>query len=124
MIAILIINFLGIRFFGEFEFWLSLIKVITLVGLIIMSICLTSGANPQREVIWFKYWAPPSGPFAGYKADGSVGAFLGWWAVMVNALFAYMGTELIGVTVGECANPRKNIPSAIKKTFWRWVHHL
>ena len=30
-----------------------------------------------------------------------------------------MGTELIGVTVGECANPRRNIPSAIRKTFWR-----
>jgi amino acid transporter len=30
-----------------------------------------------------------------------------------------MGTELIGVTVGECANPRRAIPSAIKKTFWR-----
>lgn len=24
-----------------------------------------------------------------------------------------------GVTVGECSNPRKNVPSAIKKTFWR-----
>ena len=27
--------------------------------------------------------------------------FLGFWATLVNALFAYMGTELIGVTVGE-----------------------
>lgn len=27
--------------------------------------------------------------------------------------------QLIGVTVGECSNPRRNIPSAIKKTFWR-----
>lgn len=30
-----------------------------------------------------------------------------------------MGTELIGVTVGECQNPRKNVPKAIKRTFWR-----
>lgn len=119
IVAILLINFLGIRFFGEFEFWLSLIKVVTLVGLLIMSICLTSGANPQGDVIWFRYWGGDSGPFASYKVGGSKGAFLGVWAVFVNALFAYMGTELIGVTVGECANPRRNIPSAIRKTFWR-----
>lgn len=30
-----------------------------------------------------------------------------------------MGTELIGVTVGEAENPRKNIPRAIRRTFWR-----
>lgn len=30
-----------------------------------------------------------------------------------------MGTELIGVTVGEAKNPRKTVPSAIKKTFYR-----
>jgi yeast amino acid transporter len=35
--------------------------------------------------------------------------FLGFWATLTNALFAYIGTELIGVTVGEAENPRKNI---------------
>jgi len=118
-VASLVINFLGIKFFGEFEFWLSLIKVVTLIGLLIMSICLTSGANPAGDVIWFRYWGGDSGPFASYKVGGSKGAFLGVWACMVNALFAYMGTELIGVTVGEASDPRRNIPSAIKKTFWR-----
>ena len=38
---------------------------------------------------------------------------------MVNAVFAYLGTELIGVTVGEAQNPRKTIPRAIKLTFYR-----
>lgn len=38
---------------------------------------------------------------------------------MVTAVFAFLGTELIGVTVGEAENPRKNIPRAIKLTFWR-----
>ena len=31
----------------------------------------------------------------------SLSIFLGFWATLTNALFAYMGTELIGVTVGE-----------------------
>lgn len=38
---------------------------------------------------------------------------------MVTATFAYLGSELIGVTVGEAQNPRKVIPRAIKLTFWR-----
>ncbi|KAH9248972.1 hypothetical protein BASA81_013372 [Batrachochytrium salamandrivorans] len=29
------------------------------------------------------------------------------------------GTELVGVTAGEAVNPRKTVPNAIKKTFWR-----
>jgi amino acid transporter len=38
---------------------------------------------------------------------------------MVSATFAYLGTELVGVTVGEAQNPRRTIPRAIKLTFWR-----
>lgn len=38
---------------------------------------------------------------------------------MVNATFAYLGTELVGVTVAEAQNPRRVIPRAIKLTFYR-----
>ena len=47
--------------------------------------------------------------------------FLGFWSTLTNALFAYIGTELIGVTVGEAQAPRKNIPIAIRRTFFRIV---
>lgn len=40
---------------------------------------------------------------------------------MVTATFAYLGTELVGVTVGEAQNPRKTIPRAIRLTFYRIV---
>lgn len=38
---------------------------------------------------------------------------------MVTAVFAFLGIELVGVTVGEAQNPRRVIPRAIKLTFWR-----
>lgn len=38
---------------------------------------------------------------------------------MITATFAYLGTELVGVTVGEAQNPRKTIPRAIRLTFYR-----
>lgn len=51
--------------------------------------------------------------------DEHLSIFLGFWSTLTNALFAYIGTELIGVTVGEAENPRKNIPKAIRRTFYR-----
>lgn len=51
--------------------------------------------------------------------QGAAGNFLGFWSTMVTATFAYLGTELVGVTVGEAQNPRKVIPRAIKLTFYR-----
>lgn len=38
---------------------------------------------------------------------------------MLTATFAYMGTELVGVTVAEAQNPRRTVPKAIRLTFYR-----
>lgn len=38
---------------------------------------------------------------------------------MITATFAYLGTELVGVTVAEAQNPRRVVPRAIKLTFYR-----
>jgi yeast amino acid transporter len=40
---------------------------------------------------------------------------------MSNAVFSYLGAELVGITVGEAQNPRKAIPRAVKLTFFRIV---
>lgn len=52
---------------------------------------------------------------------GGAGRFLAVWSAFVTALYAFLGTELIGVTVGEAQNPRKTIPRAVKLTFTRIV---
>ncbi|KAG7092416.1 hypothetical protein E1B28_008772 [Marasmius oreades] len=120
---IFVVNLLGVRVFGELEFWFSSIKVISLIGLILMGIIIDLGGNPMHDRIGFRYWNPPNGPMGSYLLDQvhdtPLATFLGFWAVLTNALFAYMGTELIGVTVGEAENPRRNIPMAIKQTFFR-----
>ncbi|KAL9130892.1 MAG: hypothetical protein Q9217_001042 [Psora testacea] len=64
----------------------------------------------------FRYWNDPGAFKPLYKRN-----FIGLWATFVTAVFAYLGTELVGVTVGEAQNPRKVIPRAIKLTFWRIV---
>jgi len=37
----------------------------------------------------------------------------------VNAAFSYGGMELVAVAAGEAENPRKNIPKAVRRVFWR-----
>ncbi|KAF2770610.1 hypothetical protein EJ03DRAFT_326235 [Teratosphaeria nubilosa] len=118
LVTIIVINFMGIRFFGEIEFWLSSIKVLVIVGLILLCIILAAGGGPNHQATGFRYWQNP-GAFAEYLDKGSLGRFLGLWSTMVTAVFAFMGTELVGVTVGEAQNPRRNVPRAIRLTFWR-----
>lgn len=110
------LNYLPVRWFGEVEMWFSSIKVVTIVGFIIFSICINAGVGDEGY-IGFKYWKNP-GPFQAYMVDGATGKFVGFWAVLVTAGFSYQGTELVGVGAGETANPRKAIPEAIRWTFW------
>ncbi|SPO28699.1 probable DIP5 - Glutamate and aspartate permease - able to mediate transport of other amino acids [Ustilago trichophora] len=118
-VLIIALNFGGPKWFGEVEFWLSLVKIITMTGLILLLLIIDLGGSPTKDRIGFRNFQDGLAFRAYPKTSGSKGMFLGFWSTMVTALFAYTGTELVGVTVGEAANPRKSVPSAIKKTFFR-----
>jgi len=117
LVVVVAINYFGVKFFGEFEFWLSSIKVVVILGLILLSLILACGGGPNGAT-GFQYWRNP-GAFHEYVLEGAAGRFLSVWATFTTAVFAYSGTELVGVTVGEASNPRKVIPRAIKLTFYR-----
>lgn len=59
LVAILCINYFGIRFFGEFEFWLSSFKVIVILGIILFSLVIACGGGPDEDVRGFRYWRDP-----------------------------------------------------------------
>lgn len=118
LILIVSINYFGVKFFGEFEFWLSSFKVVVILGIILLSFILMLGGGPDHDRKGFRYWKNP-GAFATYIDTGDAGRFYAFWSTMVSATFAYLGTELVGVTVGEAQNPRRTIPRAIKLTFYR-----
>lgn len=85
-----------------------------------MIVCLvvSLGGSPTHHRVGFQYWNHP-GAFAEYLQEGSLGRFLGFWACIVQACFAYTGTEVVGAAFGETPNPRKNIPRAVNQTLWR-----
>ncbi|BEI83725.1 hypothetical protein CcaverHIS002_0403290 [Cutaneotrichosporon cavernicola] len=127
MVAIYVVNMFGARAYGEMEFWFSLIKVLAIVGLIILGIVLMCGGGPNHDAIGFRYWRNP-GPFAQISIQngsavigGRWGQFLAFWNVFVQAAFSFIGTEIIGTTLGEAENPRKTVPKAIRRVFFRLV---
>lgn len=116
-VPITLVNFLPVDLFGEFEFWFASIKVVALVGFWIFAIIMNAGGVGPQGYIGFKYWNEP-GAFAPYLAEGPVAKFVGFWAVLIQAGFAFQGTELCAIGAGESANPRKTMPQAIRRTFW------
>ncbi|KAH7231457.1 dicarboxylic amino acid permease [Fusarium solani] len=118
LVVIVTINYFGVKYFGEIEFFLSSLKVVVIVGLIILSMVIALGGGPDGDRRGFRYYKNP-GAFRSYLVDGPEGKFLGFVSSLVAGVFAYLGTELVGVTVGEAQNPRKTIPRAIKLTFYR-----
>ncbi|KAK6202633.1 dicarboxylic amino acid permease [Scheffersomyces amazonensis] len=125
LIIILIVNLLGVRFFGEIEFYLSTLKVLTCLGVILLMFIIALGGGPTHDRLGFRYWRDP-GAFLEYSdkskdllIEGSLGRFVSFVSVLVTAVFAYLGTELVGITFSETRNPRRSIPKAIKLTFYR-----
>ncbi|KAK4149259.1 amino acid permease/ SLC12A domain-containing protein [Chaetomidium leptoderma] len=128
-IAIILCNMIHVSFFGEAEFWMSLVKALVIVMLILLCFIIALGGGPNGVRTGFYFWQNP-GAFAEYSVivagnnhvvPGDTGRFLGVWACVVQATFAYLGTELVGVAFGETPNPRKNVPRAVNQTLLRIV---
>lgn len=68
--------------------------------------------------IGFRYWRDP-GVFVPFIASGAWGNFLGFWSVLINAVFSFSGVESIAMAAAETRNPRRAIPKACKRVFAR-----
>lgn len=110
LVVLTIINFFGVRGYGEVEFVLSMVKIIACTGFIILGIIINCGGVGDRGYIGAKYWHDP-----GAFQNG----FTGFCSVFVVAAFSFGGTELVGLAAAESANPRRAIPMASKQVFWR-----
>ena len=116
LVLSVIFNYFAVRFFGEIEFWLSALKCLIILGIILLSFILMLGGGPDHDRKGFRYWKNP-GAFNAYIAKGAAGRFFAFWSSLVTALFAFGSTEMIGITVGEARNPKRTIPRAINWTF-------
>lgn len=121
MLVIIALNFLPVRFYGESEFWFSGIKIITLVGLLMVSFILFWGGGPNRQRLGFHYWKDP-GSFNEYLVTGDAGRFVGLLKCTVSSAIAFIfAPELIIISGGEMESPRRNVPRAARRYIYRLV---
>ncbi|KAI1122631.1 amino acid permease/ SLC12A domain-containing protein [Nemania abortiva] len=102
-------SLLGIVFYGEMEFWLAAWKLFTVLGGFLVAILVNTGAI-GGEYIGFRYWRDP-----GVIANG----INGFGKTFVLAAVYYSGTEMLAMTAAESKDPKRDLPSAIRQTFWR-----
>lgn len=103
---------LGVRVFGEAEFWFTLTKILALVVFFLCAILISTGVI-GGDKIGFKYYHDP-GPFGGSTQ--------GVFQTFVFAALQYSGTEMIGLSAGESTNPSKDVPKAVKNILiWRII---
>ncbi|CCH40510.1 putative amino-acid permease [Wickerhamomyces ciferrii] len=118
IVLIIALNSYNVRFYGEVEFVFAMIKILLLIGLIIVSIVITSGGGPSHETIGFKYWKDP-GPFKEYLTTGSLGRFAAFWKTFSGVVFSFGGVQSVPSLAAEVKNPRRNIFIASKRIFYR-----
>lgn len=110
---LMMINLFAVKTFGEVEFWLALIKVVTIVGLIVAGLVIlvfgletSTQTTPSIANLW---------RHGGFFPNGWSG-FL--YAVPVAA-FTFAGVEVIGLVAAETAEPQRTLPRAINSIIWR-----
>jgi L-asparagine permease len=105
-------NMVAVEWFGEMEFWFSLVKVGALVlFLIIGVVVLISGHHVAGQATGLHLIAQNGGVFP----HGVVPAII----IVQGVVFAYAGIELIGTAAGEAQNVKEILPKAINSVMYR-----
>jgi len=104
------INLFNVRWYGEMEFWFSIIKVGAIIAMIgFGSWLLASGSGgPQAAVS--NLWA-----LGGFFPNGVNGLVM----AMAIIMFSFGGLELVGITAAEVRDPGQTIPKATNQLIYR-----
>ncbi|KAF9102353.1 hypothetical protein BGX29_004699 [Mortierella sp. GBA35] len=110
ILIMIAINVTGVKAYGEIEYWLSVLKVFTIVMFIVCGILVDAGAI-GGVTYGLKSWSHGDAPF--------VGGFLAFVRTLVSVGYAYGGSEMTGVTAAESRNPHKHVPKAVNTVLIR-----
>jgi len=105
-LVILYVNSESIGNLGAFEYWLSMIKVVTIVAFLILGSALLFGVGFPRVGL-ANYTA-----HGGFFPNGWMGVGLG----VILGLFSFFGIEVVGSAAGEAADPKVAVPKALRRT--------
>ncbi|GAA1351783.1 amino acid permease [Falsarthrobacter nasiphocae] len=113
--VVLAVNLIGVKLFGEMEFWFSAIKVAAIIIFMLIAIFFIVtqadlSGNGQQATAGFHNITD-----SGFFPNGVSPMF----QLMSGIIFAFAAMELIGVAAGEAENPREIMPKAVRSVLWR-----
>nr|WP_254604786.1 amino acid permease [Acetobacter syzygii] len=112
LVVITCMNLIGVKWFGEMEFWFSLIKVAALLIFLIVGTAILGLRVPvDGHATGLQLITEHGGLFP----HGMLPALV----LIQGVVFAYYGIEMIGTAAGECRNVREILPAAINNVIWR-----
>ena len=109
-VIITAINLTNVKFYGESEFWLAIIKVTAVVAMILFGLFLLFTADANSTASFSNLWS-----HGGFFPNGFDGLFY----MLAFIMFAFGGIELIGMAAAEANDPKKTIPKAINQVVVR-----
>ncbi|QNR96412.1 amino acid permease [Stenotrophomonas sp. 169] len=111
MVFFTAINLLGVKNFGEFEFWFAILKVAAILGFIAIGAALLLGWLPNAI----------SPGLSNFTANGGFAptGLAGVGAALLVVIFAFGGTEIVAVAAAETEDPERSIARAIRTVAWR-----
>jgi L-asparagine permease len=115
--AVLAINLLSARAFGEFEFWAAILKVAAIVIFLVVGLVVVVGGFSigGHEAGFHNLWSNPGGF---WPSSGDY-VWYGPLLAMSGVVFAYAAIEMVGVAAGEMENPQREVPKAVNAVIMR-----
>ncbi len=106
------INSLTTKFFAETEYWFAGIKVVAVIIFIIVGLSAVFGLIDLKN--------QPTPYFSNFFGNGLFPEGIsGVFISMMTVVFAFQGSEIMGVAAGETEEPDKSIPRAIRTLVFR-----
>ena len=109
---VFVLNMMSVKMFGEAEFWFAAIKVFTIIAFMVIAIwAIVTGA-------------PVGDTHAGIANITENGGFFPMgiapvFALTLGVVFAFGGTEMVGIAAGEAQEAKKVLPKAINSMIIR-----
>lgn len=110
-ILLTLTNVFSVKSFGEFEYWFSLIKVVSIVLFLLIGLSFIFGITPNTEAVGLVNLVGKGG----FLPNGIGSVLLG----IVIVIFSFMGTEIVAIAAGESSNPRESVQKATNSVVWR-----
>ncbi|WP_344677440.1 amino acid permease [Saccharopolyspora taberi] len=109
MLLLTAANLVSVRSFGETEFWLASVKVVTIVVFLLFGSLFALGLWPGSS------FSVGNIALDGFFAGGGFSVLHG----VVIVIFSYFGTEIVTIVSAESAEPERAVAKATKAVVWR-----